>query len=669
MELLSLTVENFRQFYGEQTIEFATDTDENITVIHGSNGSGKTTLLNAFTWLFYDTVTLPHPDSVASERALAEVSPGDEVVVRGKLVFNHEGTEYTFGREQTVKRDGGSELVGTQVDEEVTLRYVDEYGNTKTRSNPSVAIKQIMPERLREVFFFDGETIDKMVANDQDRVQEAIRNIMGLEILDRADRHLDHVRREFQGEMEKHGSDELQSLVAQQDEIEEKIQQKQAELSGEKESKQQAIKELDQVKETLESRKESQKLQRERESLKSDLKENEEAIKEVNGEIGTLIADGGQLPFALPAIERTAEMLNEKRKSGEIPSEIKQTLVEDLLDSDECICGRPLPHGSEPRQSVVAYRKRAGSSELEEMAMQIAGRLSELANSQESFYSDLDEALEQRSELTEKKRDLQEEIDEKSDKIKGTGEEISELEQRREELKADKEAYTENIGRIQGRIDELESDLSDVEDQIAEAEEENKLSERARRRAQTARYLRDRVARLYAGFQDKVRQDVNDRVNNTYQKILAKEYFIEISEDYKLEFRQEVKGNPDQSVAVSTGERQVASLSFISSLVSLARERYRSDEDSPYFSGGIYPVVMDSPFGALDPDYQQEVSRIVPEMAQQVVVMLTDAQWSDEVAGKMGPRAGREYDLIYHDSGEDGVTYEYTEIRPRSGVA
>jgi len=57
MELIALKLKNFRQFYGEQSVHFSTDQDQNVTVIHGSNGSGKTTLLNAFTWLFYDNIS------------------------------------------------------------------------------------------------------------------------------------------------------------------------------------------------------------------------------------------------------------------------------------------------------------------------------------------------------------------------------------------------------------------------------------------------------------------------------------------------------------------------------------------------------------------------------------------------------------------------------------
>jgi len=113
----------------------------------------------------------------------------------------------------------------------------------------------------------------------------------------------------------------------------------------------------------------------------------------------------------------------------------------------------------------------------------------------------------------------------------------------------------------------------------------------------------------------------------------------------------------------------VASLSFIATLISLARERYESDEDATYFKGGIYPMIMDSPFGSLDPTYQERVSRMLPEMAQQVVVMVTQSQWSEAVANEMEHVAGERYYLDYHDPGEEsGTNYEYTDLVRKTGV-
>ena len=79
-------------------------------------------------------------------------------------------------------------------------------------------------------------------------------------------------------------------------------------------------------------------------------------------------------------------------------------------------------------------------------------------------------------------------------------------------------------------------------------------------------------------------------------------------------------------------------------------------------------MIMDSPFGSLDPTYQQRVSRVLPEMAHQVVVMVTQSQWSDEVASEMEQVAGERYYLDYHDPSEDpAVDHEHTQLVRKTG--
>jgi DNA sulfur modification protein DndD len=92
-----LELENFRQFYGHQEVEFSAG-DRNVTVFHGSNGSGKTTLLNAFTWLFYEKVSFTQDDKLASERALAEAEPKDIIEVRVTLDFEDDDVRYQASR-------------------------------------------------------------------------------------------------------------------------------------------------------------------------------------------------------------------------------------------------------------------------------------------------------------------------------------------------------------------------------------------------------------------------------------------------------------------------------------------------------------------------------------------------------------------------------------------
>ena len=49
-----MTLRNFRQFIGEQTIIFSTDAERNVTVLIGRNTAGKTTFVRAFEWILYN---------------------------------------------------------------------------------------------------------------------------------------------------------------------------------------------------------------------------------------------------------------------------------------------------------------------------------------------------------------------------------------------------------------------------------------------------------------------------------------------------------------------------------------------------------------------------------------------------------------------------------------
>jgi hypothetical protein len=57
MQIKSIHLKDFRQFYGEQKLDFAIDTKKNVTLIHAENGVGKTTLLNSILWTFFGKTT------------------------------------------------------------------------------------------------------------------------------------------------------------------------------------------------------------------------------------------------------------------------------------------------------------------------------------------------------------------------------------------------------------------------------------------------------------------------------------------------------------------------------------------------------------------------------------------------------------------------------------
>ena len=76
-------------------------------------------------------------------------------------------------------------------------------------------MNQILPENLHPFFFFNGERIEKLAAVSQShKVQEAIKNLMGLEIMQRASDHLQtRVRKYFNDKTRQSATEEIKKII------------------------------------------------------------------------------------------------------------------------------------------------------------------------------------------------------------------------------------------------------------------------------------------------------------------------------------------------------------------------------------------------------------------------------------------------------------------------
>lgn len=104
MIIKSITLQNFRQYKNENTIEFSTDPNKNVTLVLGVNTSGKTTIVQAFNWCLYETTNFKSRDMLLNSEVASSLPENGYATVRVQIVLEHEDKEYTIVRAQRFSR-------------------------------------------------------------------------------------------------------------------------------------------------------------------------------------------------------------------------------------------------------------------------------------------------------------------------------------------------------------------------------------------------------------------------------------------------------------------------------------------------------------------------------------------------------------------------------------
>lgn len=667
MELHRLKLQNFRQFKDGE-IEFSREKGSGITVIHGSNGSGKTTLLNAFTWLFYNEVDFDtRPDRLITEGTIAQAAVGEQLTVSIQLQFEHEETGHIATRRAIYEKRSEEDFDGELIDMELTLEY-KQGTSWQERGNPENSLDRILPERLSNLFFFDGEDIEELAGIDnQERIQESIQNIMGLTILERSTRHLEDAAERFEDEVEQYASQELSELIEKKRELEETIEELKRRKDDIKRSINRTETEIRDIEQKLERLDESAALQQRRQEYREERDKLEGSIDTINEEIKAEIDEKGFVPLAMPLISETAERLDEMRQDGVIPSDLNNSYIDSLLNAERCICGRPLELGTKHYEQVAAMKGEAVAEGVEQSAIRIIGHINQMSDMESEFFNTIEDYIRERKRLHDDIEELNEKIDDVRSELQGIdqttadGVSINELEAEREEKEDKKDDLIARKGQIEERIDQKQDEIESLKEEIEEQRDEREEALVAKRRQKAAELVADELDTAFDDLKNKVRRLSNQKIQETFSSIASKDLSAEITQDFELKIWQDV-GGEQVEVDKSTGERQIASLAFVGSLVDIARERYEADTDSEYFTGGIYPLVMDSPFGALDKSHRRQVSRVIPELANQVIVLATDSQWEGPVEEEMAPKVGRQYWLDFNDA-DGSNSYPRTQIK------
>lgn len=669
MRLQRLTLQDFRPFLGTHTLEFATGREGNVTVVYGATGAGKTTLLNAFTWVLYGTFTddFEQQDRLVNNQLMATASPGESRAASVALEFEHENCRYFLKRTVTERQtaQGARERVGNP---EVVLSYTDEGGRNYTQRNPDDAIDRILPERLHQFFLFNGERIEHLVdPSAYEEIEQAIKTLLGLEVIERSLRHLPQVRRTLEEELRQVGTPEIARLTGRLEELENQLGRLEEDHAQQRRNLAALDTELETLDAELRTFEEVRPLQEARDRAEGEARETEQRLRRLRDQIAATINDRGFVAFTAGLCQRAAELFGDLRTRREIPAPMKRQFVDDLLHDQVCICGTELTPGTPAHEHVVSWRKRVGLADVEEAWTRVSAQAEQFGVDRESLTRDLDGLVGDLAAARARRSGLEEELSEISRKIEKfpEQEQIPKLESRRQKVLNDRDTAQRQLGVLEERIAATNRGITQARQALDRAQTQSAKEATAKRRVRVTSQAANLLKKVLDLRTQDVREELDRRIRDVYSAITYKPYRPELTEEFRLTLRE---GDGLQPVAKSTGENQILSLSFVGALAALARERHDEAAKAKgllgLFSaaGGIFPIVMDAPFGTLDETPRREVARGLPTLAPQVVIFVSKAQGVGAVEEELRPRIGSSW-VIHYLSPKEGAVPEALELQ------
>ena len=362
MKLLRAEFQNFR-LLRDLELKFSCDSDKNLTVIRAANESGKTTILHGLQWALYGDAALPGKgDGFRLHPIDWNESEGKRVPITATVEFEVTKYRQTSGSmRESRRRYRIVRSVFEDVDKQtrrsastVKLFALNETGASPIDA-PEAVINDELPPELREVFFTDGDRALSFIEADiaqstkRERVQRAIRSLLGLGVIDNAIKHVRKSGAEVNKKAKQVGSDnELNRIASRLEAIENDWEKFDTDLEDAKQqfgAFDEKVDEIDRKIAAALQKGDKEKLRKDLEQAKREVKQLDEQLAAANKEHSALFRSRSIATDLLaPVLERAFEKLEELHDQGKIPNTTIPVL-QDRLVAEICICGETLETG------------------------------------------------------------------------------------------------------------------------------------------------------------------------------------------------------------------------------------------------------------------------------------------------------------------------------------
>jgi len=654
MKLISVKIKNFRLLRDLQ-LDFSTDNVKKLTVFRAPNETGKTTIVRALRWGLYGDNALPnkgagwrmHPIDWNKEESLnVDISVSIEFEVQKIITMGQRKVEsqqqYRITRSVREVLEEHKDK-WRKTDASVKLWQIDESGSTPIKP-PEAIIREELPIELRDIFFTDGDKAmdfieaDINVRTKRQRVEDAIRSLLGIGILQRTIDHVNNTSKVVNRKAKNLDDDGNLSLVTQKIDENEKDKEKQEKVIngflGEFQTLEKLLKETSEQIDAALEKGNKEKLLEEKKRLidrKTSLNTKLAKLKKEHSRIFENVELAKHL--LAPALKDSNSILKKLELDGQIPHTtipvLKTRLAQKL-----CICGESLDPNSATDKERIKHiehmiEANQGADELQKVMTALFFKGQDLTDSPSNWKKEFGDIVRQRE-------DLYEDIVDTGKEIKALEASIDQLPDTNiKELRGMESEYQKKLRLKDNEIQDLQSTIrvidNDIESLKAERDsllKNQKKGHKIRTELTVIQDVLDILKRSYLHMTNEELKKVSNLMSEIFLKMIGADNTqralvnsARITEEYDIivEGPSGTRLDPDHDL--NGASRRALTLAFILALTNVTEVEA--------------PNIIDTPLGMMDGYVKTAVLKIAIEYSQQIILFLTHSEISgcEEIIG------------------------------------
>ena len=642
MIITNISLKNFKQFYGEQKVEIAHDEKKNVTVIYGANGRGKTSLFRAIMFCLYGEKRLAQDPEESEEelKLVNKVAIEEAVKTRKKEIesyvqidFIHEQKKYSLKRC----------VLGIKIGDEHVEQLGDVQLSIINKSNCSIEkniekieeiINSILDKRVREYFLFDGEKMERLTrfSREQKReIENGIKNLLNINQLAIANKGLSLLLKHSETQLKNKATgiyqQELIKLEAKETEkqkLESELQRIDKELGLAESELKSVDQKLDQykgIKELLKKRADST---RDLELTKAERNDLLTEMLTVNDDLGVLLIEN--------ELEEVSRLLGEKIEKQELPSPIRERLVNKILKDGICICKNKIDKDNpEALKNILEWKDKLIDEQVEQNLFSTYGKIGGTLEFIKHKVGSVQRSLQDYANKSEQIENYEKELKKISEQIgeQKIDEDIPRLEKSRTDVVMKKGKLEQQYNDTKDKMHILKEEMNILSENVKKLEKEEGVKNNLAKRCNLVRVTRDALTEIYEEFTKEIKEKIGAYATEIFHKLIDEEgnktfKQIKVSEDYSLEL-YDWQDKPFLA-NISAGQRQVTSISFIAALAKIAGNEKNTLE---------IPLFMDTPFGRLSGEHRDRLLENIPDLTKQWILLATDTEFTKEESQKL----------------------------------